>query len=82
LSEQIAKIATRGQLGVNAFGDSSLGKRERRRVGGEAACLAPEHIAGELVEHEDRRKVSIGGVQPSGRNSGFQLIIERTEPRS
>lgn len=81
LERHVEKHALLGpELRVEFLRNRPLGKRQRGRVGHETARVPPEHIAGKLIEHEDRREHALWTVEPGGRNAGLELVI-RVAPK-
>ena len=60
--------------------DGVPGGLERRPVGGVGASVATEHVAGELVEHDDERQAAPCIVAPAVEVARGGLLVETGEP--
>src|SRR5215211_3003662 len=69
-----------GELPVQRVLDGVLRGLERRPVGGVGAPVAAEHVAGELVEHDDERQAAPGILAPAVEAAGGRLLVEIGEP--
>ena len=68
-------------LPVEAARERALGDRAGQRIGGEGARIAAEHVARELVEHDDERERALGGLLPVGKLAGGgRLVGSRNAP--
>src|SRR5829696_4988637 len=68
------------ELPVQRVLDGVLRGLERRPVGGVGAPVAAEHVAGELVEHDDERQAAPGIISPAVEAAGGRLLVEISEP--
>src|ERR671910_1270869 len=67
------------KLPVQRVLDGVPGGLERRSVGGVGASVATEHVAGELVEHDDQRQAAPCIVAPAVEVAGCGLLVETGE---
>ena len=56
-------------------------RRARERVGREGAGAAAEHVARELVEHDDQREAAPRRLQPVGQAAGGGAPVQGQKPR-
>src|SRR5215217_4546588 len=68
-----------GDLPVQRVLDGVPGELERRSVGGVGPSVATEHVAGELVEHDDERQAAPRIVSPAVEVAGCGLLVETPE---
>ncbi len=68
------------ELPVQRVLDGVPGGLERHPVGGVGASVAAEHVAGELVEHDDERQAVPGVVAPAVEVASSRLLVEISEP--
>src|SRR5215213_3018455 len=66
-------------LPVQSVLDGVPGGLERCSVGGVGASVATEHVAGELVEHDDERQAAPCIVAPAVEVTGCGLLVETGE---
>src|SRR5918994_2285385 len=69
-----------GDLPVQRVLDGVPGGLERRPVGGVDASVATEHVAGELVEHDNERQAAPRIVAPAVEVACGGLLVETGEP--
>src|SRR5918998_4355740 len=67
------------ELPVQRVLDGVPGGLERRSVGGVGASVAAEHVAGELVEHDDERQAAPRIVAPAVEVSCCGLLVQTGE---
>src|SRR5918993_269589 len=67
------------ELPVERVLDGVPGGLERRSVGGVGASVAAEHVAGELIEHDDERQAAPRIVAPAVEVAGCGLLVETGE---
>src|SRR5215207_8293701 len=68
-----------GEFPVQRVLDGVPGGLERRSVGGVGASVAAEHVAGELVEHDDERQAAPRIIAPAVEVAGGGLLVETGE---
>src|SRR5919112_1009061 len=68
------------ELPVQRVLDGVPGGLERCSVGGVGASVAAEHVAGELVEHDDERQAAPRIVAPAVEVACCGLVVETGEP--
>src|SRR5215212_7023364 len=68
-----------GELSVQRVLDGVPGGLQRCSVGGVGASVPAEHVAGELVEHDDERQAAPRIVAPAVEVAGGGLLVETGE---